>query len=248
MGGGCCIGDCGFCCIADCGFCCVMDFCSDSGCCVGDSPSPRGSSGESVDIANELAEMCEVAARKALEEENNIIEQVNGGVEDFLRVIQEINEKAYGGRKLNINEVGLREENQRLINETRGFIGRRLSDRLVNTDAEVSVILAERNKHERKKNFDDFYNRILKEAMEALAKRIEESGKKQWELIVGALDQRMAEVESSMDRIEHEYGELIEKREHEKSKADESRKGYMYLLELDELLLDQIREGRKTLS
>ena len=244
--GGCCIGDCGFCCIADCGFCCVMDFCSDSGCCVGDSPSPSGSGNESVDIANELAEMCDVAAKKALEEENNIIEQVNSGVEDFLRVINEINEKSYGGRKLNINEAGLREENQKLINETRGFIGRRLADRLVNTDAEVSVILAERNKQERKKNFDAFYNRILKDAMDALAKRIEESGKKQWEFIADAVDQRMEEVTSSMERIEQEYDELIKKREHEKSRADENRLRYMYLLDLDEIMLDQIEESRKT--
>lgn len=245
MGGGCCIGDCGFCCIGDCGFCCIMDFGSCGDCCVGDSRAPTKSVENKIDVAGELAAMQERANKMALEEETNVINQISEGLEKFLKECGEVNCATYGGRKLNINIADIREENQKLKDEVRGFIGRRMADRLVQTDKELSVILKETNTKNRKKNFEGFYQRVMRKAMKELEVRISETGKKQREMVEKAIKQRLGEVNAGMKRTEREYKELLAAHKNNKEKVAQLQVDYMYRLDVCNTMLDQIEAAKK---
>lgn len=243
---GCCVGDCGFCCIANCGFCCILDF--GGGCCVGDSSSPSSSVDHAKEVADELAALCDRADKIATEDEENILKTLNLGIGSFLNMVEEINKNIYGGRSLNINIKGIREKKEKLENDVKGYIGRRLRDRLVLTDKEVSVIIREKDKSERKKNFEEFFQKIVNDAREGLSEKIAETSQEQRDIVTSAIKQRLWEVNQGMERLEMEYRNLVEAHR-ESARAVESRK-LEYLFQLDDcgMMIDEIKKAHRILS
>ena len=255
-GGGCCVGDCGFCCIGDCGFCCVFK-CSDCGdCCVGhcsDNPAPRrgGSSGggyvedptakHAALIANELAEMRKRATEESKKDETDCLKDIDENIDYFVKLLEEINQKKFGGRSLNLNIDQIRKINEKLHDEVVGSIGKTLDSRLVTTDKELSVILEERDNSKRKQNFDDFYRRIRREAIRALIEKIETSVRKQSESIEREIQNRLNEVKNNMDEETRALEELQKLKANEDSRIAEKQIEYMYYEDLCDIMYDNLK-------
>ena len=114
-GGGCCVGNFS-CCIGDFHMPCIFD----SGCCVGNSCCVGHSSGPSKDelhaqkIANELAEMKEKMSESTSIQESNIIEYINRSMNSFVKEVEELNKKSFGGETLSINVDAIKKKNESL--------------------------------------------------------------------------------------------------------------------------------------
>ena len=80
MGGGCCVGDC---CVMNCGFCCIGDFfsCKD-GCSY--HPQENKTEAHAKKIANELADLKEKGTETAEIIENEVIENINTQMNQFI--------------------------------------------------------------------------------------------------------------------------------------------------------------------
>lgn len=247
MGGG---GGCGdFCCIANCGFCCIGDFFSGGGgggccvgnCCVSDSPSIKDPQEEhAAKIANELAEMRTKSGNDANKQEEDIIKEINETMTEFIKWLQDVNKKKYGGRTLNINIEKIKSLNLELHNKVVGFIGKKLDDKLVQTDSEVSIILAEPNDKKRKKNFDDFYQARLRDAIRDLIKMIEVSVREQSESIEQEIKNRIQEVNNSMNEETKAFEELQQMKAEENSRVAEKQIECMYYENLCDIMYDQL--------
>ncbi len=236
MGGGCCVGDC---CVMNCGFCCIGDFfsCKD-GCSY--HPQENKTEAHAKKIANELADLKEKGTETAEIIENEVIENINTQMNQFINDLKNINQKNYGGKKLNIN-IGLIEQNNaKLKNKVVGFIGRKLEDRLVLTDKELSLILKEPDDTKRAKNFDAFYNKVKKDAISKLIEEIEETIAEQSSMINSEIKNRLNEVQDTMDEALTAYNEVCELKEREDSGLEKKRVEYMYQCTLCEILLNQI--------
>lgn len=248
MGGG---GGCGdFCCVANCGFCCIGDFfsCSDSGCCVGnccvnDSPSSSKTAKEdhAAMIANELAEMRQRSDKEAREQENDIITDTNETLDEFIKWIQDVNKTKIGGKNLNINIDKIKELNEALRKKIVGFIGKKLDDKLVMTNPEVSTILAETDKATRKKNFDDFYKARKREAIRELITEIETSVREQSESIEREIQNRIRELNNNMAQETQAFEELKKLKEEEDSRLAEKQIEYMYYAELCDIMFNELK-------
>lgn len=247
MGGGCCVGNC---CVANCGFCCIGDFfsCSDSGCCVGNccvsdttSSSKTAKEDHEAMIANEIAEMRQRSDREAQEQENDIITDTNETLDEFIKWIEGVNKTKIGGKNLNINIDKIKELNDALRKKIVGFIGKKLNDRLVMTDPEVSTILAETDNAKRKRNFDDFYNARKREAIRELIKEIETSVREQSESIEREIQNRIKELNNTMAQETQAFEELKKLKEQEDSQLARKQIEYMYYAELCDIMFDELK-------
>ncbi len=241
-GGGCCIGDC---CVANCGFCCIGDFFSCSDCCVGNCGDNSSGKTAKIDhtaiINNELAEMRNRSAADAKKEEDSIITDVNSTMIEFIKWLEGVNRQKIGGRNLNINIDKIKELNEALRKKVVGFIGKRLDDKLVMTDPEVSTILAETDDAKRKKNFDDFYDNRLREAIREMIKEIETSVREQSEAIEREIQNRINELNNNMAQETRAFEEIKKLKDKEDSRLAEVQVDYMYYANLCDIMFDELK-------
>ncbi len=232
-----------------CGDCCIMnsiigDFFrsifdgSGGGC--GYHPGPSETEAHAKKIADELAAMKESIRESSEKKEHEIIDYISRSMDDLIKLLEDVNEKQFGGKSLNINVNGICTNNEDLKKEVVGSIGNIMDERLVLTDKELSVILEERDDKKRNKNFDAFCKRIQKQALDGLGKKIEATVRKQEEMIRREIESRLKEVDRNMKAATKAYMDIVEVKEKDESKMSETQMKYMYQYELSEILLDQL--------
>lgn len=245
--GGCCIGDC---CVTHCGFCCVFDCCiGKSNCCVGEHATPSNSSSSkkhqeedhAAMIANELAEMRSRSASEARRQEEEVIAETNKTMEEFIKWIQDKNKEKYGGRSLNINIERIKELNEQLRKKIVGFIGKRINDKIVDTNPEVSTILSERDNSKRKKNFDEFYQARMRDAIRELIVAIETSVREQSDSIEREIQNRIKELNNTMTEETRALEDLKRLKEQENSRVAEKQVEYMYYINLCDIMYNEMK-------
>lgn len=237
-GGGCCVGD--FC--LNCG---LIDkirdfFCSDSGGGCGYHPGVNETEAHAKKIANELADMKQKMGDYSKKIENQIIEVINGSLKEFIDMVARLNLQEYGGKTLNINVEGIRENNEKLKKEVVGCISSVLNDRLVLTDSELSVILEERDDKKRAANFDKFVKKVQKSALAKLKIRIENTVNKQTQMVNDEIKTRMNEVEKNMNAAFSSYNDILEMKAQDSVEIEKNKMNYIYKLGLYDLLSDEI--------
>ena len=235
---GCCIGDC---CVANCGFCCILDFCSDRGSSCSYHPQKKVTVDHSKKIADELAEMKKRAAKEGKQIGDEAFDSINQYMSEFIQHLKIVNSGTYGGKKLNIKIDVIEQEIDKLRNEVANFIGDRLNDRLILTDSELSVILAERDDKKRSKRFDDFYARVHKQAVLDLVKKIEEVIAKQFSLVDTEIRARLKEVDSSMQDALKSYDEAEKMKEQQNSSLAKQQIACMYRITLADIMSDELK-------
>ena len=255
-GGFCCIGDC---CVVD---CCVFNFSKCGNCCVGHcSESPPKISGPSNPcsdyhedpntkhaalINNELAEMRKRATEESKKDEAACLKDIDENIDYFVKLLEEVNQKKFGGRSLNLNIDQIKKINEKLHDDVVGFIGKQLDNRLVTTDKELSVILEERNKTKRKKNFDDFYYRVYRDAIRALIEKIETAVGEQSASIEKEIQNRLNEVNNNMSEETNAFEELQNLKAQEDSRVAEKQVEYMFYEDLCDTMYDHLKfSGRR---
>lgn len=236
--GGCCVGDFIFRAIDAVGDFISDLFCSDSGC--GYHPSQSKTDAHAKKIADELAIMKENIRESTEKTEEILMDYINKSMNDFLDELESINRKKYGGKSLNINISGIKEENENLKKNVTGHIGDIMNDRLVLTDNELSIILEERDDEKRAKNFDNFCTKVKKEAVESLKLKIEDTVKKQSEMTRKEVQTRLNEVDKSMKEVQKAYTEILDSKKQGGIQMEETQMKYIYKYALCDLLLDQI--------
>lgn len=235
--GGCCIGN-----------CCVMNniigdlfrgaFGSSGGCAY--HPGPSETEAHAKKIADELAVMKENIRVSSEETAQKAIDYINKSMEELFQLLESVNKRAFGGKMLNINISGVRSKNEELKKEVKHYIGNKMDERLVTTDPELSVILEERDDKKRNKNFDDFCDRIRKQAIQGLKKKIEKTVRQQEQMIRTELELRLKEVDAKMQEATKAYEEIVRIKETDESKMEQAQINYMYRYEVAEILLDRL--------
>ena len=236
MGGGCCIGDC---CIGD---CCVFDFCGDSGCCVGNAPGPSEPEMHAKKVAGELANMRKTANDDSKEQEEDLIDDINLSMKEFLENIEELNKKKFDGESLRINTDLIKEKNEKLKKQVVGSISEVLNDRLVLTDRELSAILAEKDDTKRKNNFETFVQRVKKDALKKLKQNIEKTVAEQSKIVADEIEIRKKEVNQRLTDTMKELSEIVEIKKKNSSDLEKKQFEYMYQCALCNILLDENKD------
>ena len=233
MGSSCCIGD-----------CCVMDnrignFFRDlfGGSSCGYYPSQSATEAHAEKIANELAEMNEQVKNSSMKAEEDIISYINRSTDNLLTELDKLGKREFGGKRLNLDIAEIRAENARMTNDVKGSVSRVMTDRLVETDPELSAILAEQDDKKRKKLFDEFVNRVQKTAILNLRDAIEKTVKAQSAMVEKVILDRVSEAEDGLKRATESYERALQSVRKGKEAAWQDQIDNMYLYELSDTLI-----------
>ena len=240
-GGGCCIGNFN-CCVGDFHLPCLFD----SGCCVGNSCCVGHSSGSSKDelhaqkIANELAEMKEKISNSTSKQEKKYIEYISRSMNSFMREINELNKKSFGGETLSINVDAIKKKNDSLKKQVIGCVSNVMNARLVSSDKELSAILAERDDEKRKKNFESFVKKLKKEALAEFKKVVEKTVKEQSAIVSDEIKSRQKEVNKRLDESISELSSIMEIKKKNTEDLEKKQIQYMYQSTLCDNILSEL--------
>jgi len=239
-GGGCCIGDFS-CCVGNHPFIdAIKDFfCSDS-CCVGNAPGPTDSEIHVKKVADELAEIKEKNEESTSKQESNIIEYINRSMNSFINEVSEFNKQSYSGKSLSINTELLNKKNEELKGHVVGCIGNEMNKRLVQTDKELSTILAEKDDEVRRKNFDAFINKVKIQALNEFKKEVERTVKLQSDVVYKEINTRLLEINKSMGDSIDALTEIMDSKKKSDEELEKMQMKYMYQSSLCSLLLDEV--------
>ncbi len=241
--GGCCVGNC---CVAN---CCIMDnafgdffrdlFGDDSTGSCGYHPSATVTESHAKKTADELAVMKESIRESTEKKEKEIIDYIDRSMNSLIKDLRDMNRATYGGKSLNINIEGIREKSEKLKKEVVGYIGNVMDEKLVLTDKELSMILEERDDEKRTKNFKAFCKKVQKKSLSGLVKKIEDTVKQQEAMIRKDIESRMSEVDKSMQEAMRAYTEILNQKQQDNTKMEETQIKYIYQYELASILLEQ---------
>ena len=234
--GGCCVGDC---CIGNCGFCCVMDFGSSS-CCVGYTTVSNDSAAHTKKINEAFSKMKDEFENKGAAQEQTIIDQVNESMDTFIDELERMNNTKFSGRALNINVQAIRQKRQDLSKEVVGFIGTRLHDRIVTTYPELAPMLKEKDDKKRNANVKRFCEKVLQEAKNDLKAQVEKTVQAQQDVVRKELENRLAEINNSLQKSTAAYNELLEANEKNDLEQERLKLQYMYEYDIYNIIGDKI--------
>lgn len=231
------MGGCGDCCILDCDFFeKIKEFFCDDSCCVGYHSGPSDSELHAKKIADELAQMKTKKQTKWQKCEKMLLDQISEQMTSLLSELQQINQKKFGEKALNIDLCGINARTVELKKQVIGYVGRVFEDRLVLTDKELSLIMEARDDDKRSKNFDAFCKKLQMQAISGLKKQIQESITAQNQIIIDTITNRLEEVDASIRQETEAYQALL-KAKQEKDAQAPIQMQHMYLHGLCEILL-----------
>lgn len=233
---GCCIGDC---CIGNCGFCCIMDIFGDS-CCVAHTSVRNDSAAHAKIINDSFNNMKKSFENKAAVQEQMIIDQINKSMDKFIDELSELNLQKFSGRALNININAIKEKREKLSYDVVGFIGERLHDRIVTTDPEIAPMLKEADDKKRNANIKKFCEKVLQEAKNDLKIQIQKTVKAQQEVVHQELENRLKEINKSLEASTKAYNELLAAVDKDSLEQERLKLQYMYEYDIYSILADKM--------
>lgn len=226
-GGGCCIGNC---CI---GNCCVFDIGSifKKSCCVGNSSS----SVPAIDPEKEANMQAIVRAQKALNEftsdaqskcakfENNVIKESREYLDAFIDELKRYNKIRYGNRRLNINLSHIERENRKTEDKIHGFIVKRVIKRISLDDSECLEILKMEEGTEKKEKFNEFYLKVLKEAVLELREELKSGIEEQTERVCDTIQRRIDSIVDVCENKTEEFENIRKVKEKDEAAVEQEQ-------------------------
>ncbi len=217
-GGGCCIGNC---CIVDIP-CCVGDFpCIDTprGCLdlfgkhkKDDDDHERTSSGSrsggqtgsynpnttnlenTIKVQHALTDFKTDTQERSTQLENKVIELSRKKLDVFIDELRDCNNIRYAGRSLSININHIERENRKTEDTIHGFIVKRVAKRISLDDSECLEILKLNPGKEKEEQLDQFYRKVLKEAVLELSDELRHSMETQTDNVCDTIQHRIDDI------------------------------------------------------
>lgn len=222
-----------------CGDSCCVGNCSNCGNC-GYKPGPSESELHQQKISNELAIMIKKMDEGWRKLEKELLDFINGRMKGFYEGLKKINQQQFGGRTLNIDLEGIKARSDKLEEEVIGHVGTVLHSRLVLTDAELKVILEERNDAKRKTGFDSFCKRVEQSAKESLLKKIDACIKAQQRDFERTVKNRLEEVNSLVQQQEEAYATMLANKQRSDKEAKAAQMPHLYVSGICQFMTDDM--------
>lgn len=224
-GGGCCIGN-----------CCIGNF----SCCIGNWPwkKPKSSSsgGRTSSYDSEKADLeATVKVQQALTDfrtetqgrsetfENDIIKQSRASLDEFIAELKTYNKIKYCNKKLDINISNIEREQRKTEDQIHGFITKKVSKRVSLDDDECLEILKLNPGAEKTKKLDEFYRKVLKEAVSELTNVIRDTMEKQTDVVEDRIQHRIDSIIDMCESKTVDFEKIQKLKTKDESKIEEEQ-------------------------
>lgn len=214
-GGGCCIGNFS-CCVGD---CCVFNlFRSKS---KGSSSGGRTESYQpntanleaTLKVQEALTVFRTDTQSRSSKMENEVIKESRQYLDEFLDDLRKYNKIRYGNRRLNINLSHIERENRKTEDKIHGFIVKRVIKRVSVDDDECLKILEMNAGQEKEDRFDEFYKKVLKEAVLELSDELRTNMETQTDNVCDRIQHRIDSIVDVCEAKAEEFDRVRELKE-----------------------------------
>ncbi|MBQ8135096.1 MAG: hypothetical protein IJ192_11940 [Clostridia bacterium] len=195
-----------------------------------------------VKVQNALTEFREDTREKSERLENDIIKESRGALDEFIREIKKYNKIRYGGSMLNINISQLERENRKTEDQIHGFIVNRVSKRISLDDAECLEILKLDPGAEKTKRLDNFYKKVLKEAIRELTDILRNAMEKQTDIAEDYIQRRIDSILYTVQNKTEEFQKIENVKKSGQAKMEEEQIRLAHMISLCELGLGQLEQ------
>lgn len=243
-GGGCCIGNCciGNCCIGNFN-CCVINFKKHS--------SGSSSGGSTGSINTDDLEMT-IKVQQALNEfktdtqsrseklENGIVQESREYLDEFLADLRRYNKIKYGNKKLNINLNSIERENRKTEDKIHGFIIKRVIKRISLDDEECVGILKMDAGKAKEDALDNFYKKVLKEAVSELSNELRNSMEAQTNNVEDKIQQRIDSIVDICEAKAEEFERIRQVKEADEAEIEKEQIRLAHIVALCDYSINQL--------
>lgn len=245
-GGGCCIGNC---CI---GNCCIGNIVGKIKEIFGKSSgSSSGGRTESYDantadlemtvkVQHALTEFRTDTQARSIKLENDIVKESREYLDAFVGDLQRYNKIKYGNSKLNINVRSIERENRNIEDKIHGFIVKHVSKRISLDDSECENILKMDAGKAKEKALDDFYKKVLKEAVSDLIDELRHSMEKQTDNVGDKIQQRIDSIVEICENKAAEFNRIREVKEADEADIEKEQLRLSHFIALCDYGLHQL--------
>lgn len=195
---------------------------------------------ETYKLQQALSEFREDTREKSNKFENDIIKESREAIDVLIADVKKYNKIRYGGNALNVNISQMEREQRKTEDEIHGFIVGKVSKRISLDDEECKSILkldAGRNKT---KKMNEFYKKVLIEAMTDLKKLLRDSMKSQTIIVEDHIVSRMNTITYTVTGKTNEFNNIKDIKDTDESKMEQEQIRLSYLISLCDKTLNII--------
>lgn len=173
--------------------------------------------------------------------ENEIIKESREALDNFIDELKIYNKIRYGNKKLNINLNNIEREQRKTEDKIHGFIVNRIAKRISLDDEECYEILKLEPGKEKTKRLDEFYRKVLKEAVLELTDILRDTMEKQTDIVEERIQQRIDSIVDICETKATDFEKIQKLKEKDESKIEQEQirlSHYVALCEYGMSILD----------
>lgn len=171
--------------------------------------------------------------------EQEVLDMARESLDRTIQYLATINEKSYGGRKLNLNLQRVQRENRKTEDMIRGFIKKEVQKKVSLDNAKCLEILKMPAGAQKEREMTAYADSVLKQALNALTKKIETSMNKQCDNLLEQIQDRMEQVTSQVNEKVAKSLEISKMKEADEAKLQMEQSRIKYAVTIFDIAENQ---------
>ena len=185
---------------------------------------------ETYKLQQELSKFREDTRVRSDRFENDVIRESRRYLDALMTEVRKYNKIRYGGSVLNVNLVQMERENRKTEDQIHGFIVSRIVERISLDDEECKSILKLDPGRQKTRRLNEFYRKVLKEALTELKDLLREAMKNQVLIVEDHIVGRMDTITYTVTSKTNEFNKIQDIKDTDESKMEQEQIRLSYLI------------------
>lgn len=191
-------------------------------------------------VQNALTEFRTDTQSRSARLENEVVQTSRKHLDAFIDELKKYNKIKYGNRRLNINLSNIERENRKTEDKIHGFIVKRVSKRISLDDDECLKILKMDAGKKKEEKLDEFYQKVLKEAVIELTDELRTNMETQTDTVCERIQQRIDSIVDVCETKTEEFEHIRKVKESDEKKIEQEQLRLSHFVALCEYGLTQV--------
>ena len=185
---------------------------------------------ETYRLQQELSKFREDTRVRSDRFENDVIRESRRYLDALMTEVKKYNKIRYGGSVLNVNLVQMERENRKTEDQIHGFIVSRIVKRISLDDEECKSILKLDPGRQKTRRLNEFYRKVLTEALTELKDLLREAMKNQVLIVEDHIVSRMDTITYTVTNKTNEFNKIQDIKDTDESKMEQEQIRLSYLI------------------
>lgn len=195
---------------------------------------------ETIKVQQALNEFSTDTQSRSEKLENEIVQESREYLDEFIDELKRCNKIRYGNKRLNINIESIERENRKTEDKIHGFIKKRVSGRISLDDIECKNILKMDAGKAKEDALDNFYKKVLKEAVSELSNELRNSMEAQTDNVEDKIQQRIDSIVDICEAKAEEFERIRQVKEADEAEIEKEQIRLAHIVALCDYSINQL--------